>query len=129
MPAPSVPTYSAEALIAAHTTFINLIDTGTAGFVRIRSAADVLLAQVPLDDPCGTVNGTTGQITFAFDGRDESADATGTAAYAEFCESDGTVHLALPTQAGSSAVSGYLVLNTLAIVAGGPVEILSATIG
>lgn len=84
---------------------------------------------MPLDDPAGTVNGTTGQFTFAFDGRDESANASGTAAYAEVCDSDGTVHLALPTQAGSSAVSGYLVLNTLTIVSGLPVEILTATLG
>ena len=80
-------------------------------------------------DPCGTVNGTTGQITIAMDGRDESADASGTAAYGEFCDSDGLVHLSLPAQEGSSAVSGFLVLNTLSIVAGGPVEVLSATIG
>lgn len=130
MPAPASPTYSAAALVAAHTSFRDLIDSGaSAGFVRIRSAADALLAQVPLSDPCGSVNGTTGQLTFSFSGRDESADATGTAAYAEFCDSDGDVHLALPAQAGTAAVSGKLVLNTLAIVAGGPVEILSATIG
>lgn len=130
MPAPLVATYSADALIAAHTSFRDLIDSGAgAGSVKIRSAADVLLATIPLDDPCGTVNGTTGQLTFAFDGRDESADASGTAAYAEFCDSDGDVHLALPAQAGSVAVSGKIVLNTLTIVANGPVEILSATIG
>ena len=130
MPAPSVATYSAAALVAAHTSFKTLIDAGSAGgSIKIRDAADVLLAQVPLSDPCGTVNGTTGQLTIAMDGRDESADASGTAAYGEFCDSDGLVHLSLPAQEGSSAVSGYLVLNTLSIVAGGPVEVLSATIG
>jgi hypothetical protein len=39
------------------------------------------------------------------------------------------VHLALPAQAGTVAVSGKLVLNTLTVVAGGPVEVLSATVG
>ncbi len=130
MAVPTVATYSAAALIAAHTSFRDLIDSGSAaGFVRIRDSSDVLLAQVPLDDPCGSVNGTTGQLTFAFDGRDESANASGTAAYAEFCDSDGDVHLALPAQAGSTAVAGKIVLNTLTIVSGGPVEILSATVG
>ncbi|MEY2653624.1 MAG: hypothetical protein RLZZ524_652 [Pseudomonadota bacterium] len=130
MPAPSVATYSAAALVAAHTSFRDLIDSGSgAGFVRLRTSADSLLAQVPLSDPCGSVNGTTGQLTFSFSGRDESADNTGTAAYAEFCDSDGDVHLALPAQAGTVAVSGKIVLNSLAIVAGGPVEITSATIG
>lgn len=130
MPAPSVATYSAAALVAAHTSFRDLIDSGSgAGYVTIRSAADVLLAQVPLNDPSGSVNGTTGQITFSFSGRDESADATGTAAYAEFCNSSGTVYLSLPAQAGTVAVAGKIVLNTLSIVSGGPVEIVSATIG
>ena len=130
MSAPTEATYSVAALVAAHTSFRDLIDSGaSAGFVRIRTSADALLAQVPLNDPCGAVNGTTGQLTFSFSGRDESADATGTAAYAEVCDSDGDVHLALPVQAGTAAVSGKLVLNTLSIVSGGPVEILSATIG
>jgi hypothetical protein len=130
MPAPGSATYSAAALVAAHTALRDVIDGGSsAGFIRIRSSTDVLLAQCPLDDPCGTVNGTTGRLTFALDGRDESADASGTAAYGEICDSTGAVHLALPAQAGSVAVAGKLVLTTLTIVAGAPVEILSATIG
>lgn len=130
MPAPSSATYSAAALVAAHTSFKTLIDAGSgAGSIKIRDSADVLLAQVPLSDPCGSVNGTTGQLTFSIAGPDTSADATGTAAYGEFCDSDGLVHLSLPTQAGGVAVSGKLVLNTLSIVAGGPVAILSAIIG
>lgn len=130
MPAPSSATYSAAALVAAHTSFKTLIDAGSgAGSIKIRDSADVLLAQVPLSDPCGSVNGTTGQLTFSIAGPDTSADATGTAAYGEFCDSDGLVHLSLPAQAGSTAVAGKLVLNTLSIVAGGPVAIISATIG
>lgn len=130
MPAPLVATYSAAALIAAHTSFRDLIDSGSAaGFVRIRDAADVLLAQVPLIDPCGNVDGTTGQLTFSIAGPDTSADASGTAAYAEFCDSDGDVHLALPAEVGTVPVSGKMVFNTLSIIAGGPVEIISATVG
>ncbi|MEY2656072.1 MAG: hypothetical protein RLZZ524_3100 [Pseudomonadota bacterium] len=130
MAVPSVATYSGAALVAAHTSFRDLIDSGSgAGYVNIRSSADVLLAVCPLADPCGSVHGTTGQLTFSFNGRDESANASGTAAYAEFCDSDGDVHLALPAQAGTVAVAGKIVLNTLTIVSGAPVEILSATIG
>ena len=130
MAVPSSATYSAAALVAAHTSFKDLIDAGSAGgSIKIRDAADVLLAQVPLSDPCGSVNGTTGQLTFSIAGLDSSADASGTAAYGEFCDSDGLVHLSLPAQAGTVAVSGKLVLNTLSIVAGGPVAIISATIG
>ena len=130
MAVPSVATYSAAALVAAHTAFKDLIDAGTAGgSIKIRDAADVLLATIPLTDPCGTVNGTTGQLTITMAGRDESADANGTAAYGEFCDSNGLVHLSLPAQAGSAAVSGKIVINALTIVAGGPVEVLSATVG
>lgn len=130
MAVPSVATYSAAAKIAAHTAFRDLIDVGAgAGSIKIRSASDVLLAVVPLADPCGAVNGTTGVLTLAMAGRDESADATGTAAYAEICDVAGAVQLALPAQAGGSVVSGYIVFNTLSIVAGAPVEVLSATIG
>lgn len=130
MPAPTTATYSAAALVAAHTAFKDLIDAGTgAGSIKIRDAADVLLAQIPLTDPCGSVNGTTGQLTITPSARDESADATGTAAYGEFCDSAGLVHLSLPAQAGSTAVSGKLVINSLSILASGPVEVLSATVG
>lgn len=130
MPAPTVATYSAAALIAAHTSFRDLIDSGSgAGFVRIRDSGDVLLAQVPLSDPCGTVSGTTGQLTFSVVGPDTAADATGTAAYGEVCDSDGDVHLSLPSQVGTSAAAGKIVLNTLSIVSGAPVTILGATIG
>jgi hypothetical protein len=130
MPAPSTATYSAAALVAAQTTLRDLIDAGSgAGFVRVRDSADVLLAQVPLSDPCGTVNGTTGQLTISIAGADTSADATGTAAYCQICDSAGTVHLSLPAQAGTTAVSGKIVFNTLSIVSGGPVEVLTATIG
>lgn len=129
MPAPSVATYSAAALIAAHTSFRDLIDTGAGtGSIKIRSSADVLLATHPLLDPCGTVNGTTGQLTLSL-GTRPNAVATGTAAYAEICDVAGAVQLALPAQAGSAAVSGKLVLNTLSLVSGGPVEILTAVIG
>lgn len=130
MAVPSVATYSAAALVAAHTSLKDLIDAGAgAGSIKIRDSADVLLAQVPLTDPCGSVNGTTGQLTITPSARDESADASGTAAYGEFCDSAGLVHLSLPAQAGSAAVSGYIVLNTLTIVAAGPVEVVSVTIG
>lgn len=88
-----------------------------------------LLATVVCADPAGTVDSQTGQLTFASMTRDESADADGQASFGRLVNGDGNAVIDLPTQAGTSAVSGYLVLNTLDIVAGGPVEILSATIG
>ncbi len=131
MPAPETYTYSVAALVAAHTAFRDLIDghATLAGSLKIRDTADVLLGTIPLDDPCGSVDGGTGQLTFAITGREEGADAAGTAAYGEFCDGAGDVHLALPCEAGTAPVAGRLVLNTLTIVAGAPIEAVSATVG
>lgn len=130
MPAPASATYSAAAKIAAHTAFLNLLEAGAGvGRIRVRSASDVLLAEIMLNDPGGTVNGTTGQLTLSIAGPDVSANATGTAAYGELTDSDGLVHLALPCMSGTVAVPGFLVLNALNIVIYGPVEILSCVLG
>lgn len=130
MPAPTVATWAASVLVTVHTAVRDAIDGGSgAGIIRIRDAADVLLATITLDDPCGSVNGTTGQLTLAIDARDESADATGTAAYGEICTSAGTVIVAMPAQAGSTPVAGKIVMPSLSIASGAPVEVLSATVG
>ena len=130
MPAPSVATYSAAAKIAAHTALLTLIDTGAgAGAIKLRTSADALLGTIPLTDPAGTVNGTTGQLTLTPDGRDESADASGSAAYAEICAVNGDVVLSLPCQEGTSAVANKCVINDINVAAGFPIELVSLTIG
>ncbi|AUN95401.1 hypothetical protein [Pseudazoarcus pumilus] len=131
MPAPETYEWSAAAIIAAHTAVRDLIDAHATlpGAVLVRDAADVLLGTITLTDPCGTVNGTTGQLAFDFDGREDDADAGGTIAYVEFVDGDGTVHLALPAEAGTEAVSGKAVFNTLTVVAGAPIEMVAAVVG
>ena len=130
MAVPLAATYSIAALVVAHTAFRDLIDAGAgAGSIKIRDSADVLLAQVPLSDPCGSVDALTGRLTFAIAGPDTSADAGGNAAYGEFCDSDGLVHLSLPAVQGSASIAGKIVLNTLAIIAAQPVSVAVATVG
>lgn len=130
MPIPTAAEFSVAARVAAHTALRDLIDAGSsAGYIAVRGDALQLLATIPLADPCGTVNGTTGQLTLSIAGSDTSADATGTAAYAEVCDSTGAVHLSLPAQAGTTWVAGKIVLNSLSIVTGTEVSILSAVIG
>lgn len=129
MPAPSVATYAASVKVAAHTAFLALIDASSNALIRIRDSADVLLAECVCSDPAGTVNGTTGTLTFSAVTTDSSANNSGTAAYGEICDSAGTVLLSLPAQAGSTAVSGKIVINTLTIAAGGPVAIVSIVVG
>lgn len=129
MPAPGSPTYSGAAKVAAHTAFRDAVDSGSgAGTIKIYDAADVLLATITLTDPCGTVNGTTGQLTLTASGA-ATAVATGTAAWCTITNSSGTVYLSLDAQAGTSAVSGKIVLNSLSIISGGAVSLVSATIG
>jgi hypothetical protein len=128
MAAPGAYTYSAEALILAQTSFLDLVDTGTAGSIKLRDDADVLLAQIPLDLPCGTVDGA-GQLTITASGPDSDADASGVCTYAEICESDGTVALSLPAEEGAAPVSGKVVLTNTTIVAGAEVSLVSCTIG
>ena len=127
MPAPSAATYSAAAAIAANTAFRDLLDSGSNALLRIRNSGDTLLVQFTLSDPCGTVNGTTGVLTITPPSATNAA-ASGTAAYAELCTSTGTVHLALPAEAGTTAVVGKIVLNTLSLVSGAPVNITSIVV-
>jgi hypothetical protein len=127
MPAPSVATYSGAAKVAANTAFRDTLDSGSNALLRIRDASDVLLVSFTLSDPCGSVNGTTGVLTITAPSATNAA-ASGTAAYAELCTSGGTVHLSLPAQAGTSAVDGKVVINTLALVSGAPVSVVSIVI-
>lgn len=129
MPAPLSATYSLAVLVAARTAFLNLIDAGTgAGKIKVRSSTDALLVSIPLSDPGGTVSGVTGVLTLSIPAA-VNATATGTAAYAEITDSDDAVLLSLPAQQGTATVSGKIVLNSLSLVTGSPVQILSATIG
>src|SRR5574337_220546 len=129
MPAPPSATYSVAARVAAHTAFLGLIDAGSGpGKIKIRNSADALLVSIPLSDPGGSVNGSTGQLTLSIPAA-VNASATGTAAYGEITDSDDTVLLSLPAQQGTAAVSGKIVLNSLSLALGSPVQILGATIG
>lgn len=126
MPAPASAIFSAAARVAAQTSLLGLIDAGSgAGKLRVRSAADVLLWEAPFTDPAGSVNGTTGVLTITFPAGSPNAVATGTAAYGEVVDSANTVIWSAPAEAGSTAVAGKVVLNTLAIVSGSPVTPVS----
>ena len=130
MPAPLVATYSVASLVAAHTAFRDLVDAGVGtSRIDILSSSDVVLASVPLTRPCGTVDPGTGRLTITPDGIDASAAATGTAAYGRFCDGAGVVHLSLPAQSGGGAVPGKLVMSSLSIELGWPVEVIFATVG
>lgn len=118
-------------LIAVHTAGKTTIDAGgAAGKLEIYSAAGTRLSTLPLSYPCGTVSGTTGQLTITFGARDEQAEASGTAAYAKVLTSASLVLIDnIPCAAGTSAVADTCVLTSLTITQGAPVEGVSFTIG
>jgi hypothetical protein len=122
--------YSAPALVAAHTAFLNLLDAESGNAtVAVRSASHVLLGVITLTDPAGSVNGSTGQLTLTVSTREESAPATGDISYIEVRDGAGTVHLTIPAVYGRDPVPGYAVFNTLFVDIGKPIELDSITIG
>lgn len=121
-------TFSTEVRSACSNAILDLIDAGSgAGAIKLYTDDDVLLAEIPLDDPAGTVD-EDGLLTLAIDGTD-TALATGICTYATVSDSDDNVLVTLPVQEGEEAVSGYLVINSESIFQGVTVSILSATIG
>ena len=129
MPAPAAYFYSATAKVDAQTAFRDLIDAGTgAGKIFLYDEQDVLLAEIPLNDPCGTVD-VAGLLTITASGPDTSADASGTCTWGEIADSDDLVHLTLPALQAVNPVAGYLVLNSTQIISGTEVTLSSCVIG
>ena len=129
MPAPGIYTWADDIYVSAHQAVVANIDAGASfAYWDILDQADTVLATLLLDDPCATVNGTTGQITFSFTGG-EVGLVTGTASWARMYDSDGNPKLWMPTAVGTVAVSGFFVMNTTSIILGAPVGVASATVG
>ena len=130
MSVPTEPTYSVEAKYDANVALLALIDASSnPGVIRLRDDADVLLAELTLDSPGGSVSAVTGALTLDVAGPDNDVDAGGVCAYAEVCDGDDNVHLALPAQEGTEAEAGYLVLNNTTLIQGGTVSLSSVVIG
>ena len=124
--------YSSDAWVAAHTGLINKILDDTGGEPKIKlydnSGSPVKLAEFVIDDVTSAVNGTTGEITITIATQEDAALAGGTAAYIDFCDGAGAVHCRMSCQQGTEAVAGKCVMNTLSIISGAPVDILSCSI-
>lgn len=85
---------------------------------------DVLLGTLTLSDSAGTV--ATGSITFGAITQDNAADATGKARRAALLDSDDT--LACELDVTATGGDGAIKLNTVNIVAGGPILMNSLVI-
>lgn len=127
-----------DTIDALATAFITLIDAAVAaGVIKIYTAAQpasaetaitdqTLLAEIPFNDPCGTVGAGTGVLTMDVDPvlEDASANATGTAAWARIEDGDGNTIF----DCNVGTADATIILNTTSIVAGGPVQITAFTI-
>jgi len=128
MPAPADYVFSDAVKTTANTGVRDAIDGGAgAGVLNIYDASDNLLVAITLDDPCGTVS-SGGQLTITATSAG-TAIADGTASWGEFTDSTGTWVLQAPVAAGASAVSGDIVLSSIAIVTGAELTLVSATVG
>lgn len=114
------------------------IDAGSGpGYLQVRSGtipADVatavtgtLLGTLTFADPCGVVGTpTVGALTMSPIIQDSSADLTGTATWARIFDSAGVAVMDIDISATGGG--GTLQLNTVNIVAGGPILISSFVI-
>jgi len=120
-------TYSSTVKDNRLTQVVNAIDGGVgAGLLRIyTSAYGTLLAELTLNDPCGTVS--SGVLTFdnTPEPADSSANATGTAAIARITDSSGTMVVEGLT-VGTSATD--IIINSTSITSGQTVTMTSGTI-
>jgi len=122
--------YSAAVKIAVHTAVLDLLSTGsgTAGLKLMAGATE--LATIPLDHAGSSVDGTTGALTIVQETGGTTAVASGTVTSAQLLDRDGAIlDDARAVQAGSSPVSGKVVLSSLTILIGGQVDLVSFVIG
>lgn len=125
MPAPSRLTFEPAVLNAMNTELLGYLDPGS--HIRLWSETDVLIAEFPLDDPAGAVDGTTGVLTLEITDPD-LALVTAVCTYATVEDPNDDVVFSVPVQEGPAPVGGFIVLNSTNISQGVLVTILSATI-
>lgn len=116
--------YDAATRTSRMTAVRDAIDAGVAaGKLEILDAGNVLLAELTLSDPCGTVSGDV--LTFSAITSDTSANANGTASKAQIKDSAAVVRVSGLTVGTSGA---NINLNSVAISAGQQVSITSASV-
>lgn len=84
----------------------------------------VLLGAVTFSDPSGTISG--GVLTFGTVTQDSAADASGTASWVRIKASTGTV--VIDGDVTNTGGTGFVKMNTTAIVAGGPIQVSSGAL-
>ena len=116
--------YAAAVRTARMNAVLTAIDQDVgAGKLQILTSADVLLAELPLSDPAGSVSGDV--LTFAAITTDTSANNSGTASKAQITDNSGDAIITGLTVGTSGA---NINLSSVSITAGQQVAITSATL-
>ena len=119
--------YSLAAAVAIREALRAQIIAGAADpSIVIYDAAGVVLASVTIDPETSVVDPVTADLSLVISAQEDSAPASGTASYGRVLDGDGDPVVQLPCVAGSVAVPGYLVVNSLTVVESAPFEILTA---
>lgn len=130
MPAEYLTSWRPSAIIAAHNALLALLDADALpAKMTAHDASDTLLATVTLGDPAGVVNGTTGLLTLTIAAQEESAPAGGNVSYWTIRDGAGVAYRSLEAIESTTPVPGKITMNTVAVLAGGPVQILAASVG
>lgn len=130
MPAPADITFSVSVVASANAALLAAIDASTsAATITLRSDADVALAVYTLTKPAGTVHGTSGVLTLTPVVDQVNAAATGVATWAEIADGNGVAVVSMPCIEGTATISGRCVLNSVTLVSGTPVTLMSVTFG
>lgn len=129
MTVPVQTTYNEATLTAINTELLAQIEAeGTSGCsIVLKDADDAVLATIPLADPPGQIE-EDGILTLNPDGEDPSA-LEGTVAYAEVWDADDNWVVKVPAVESVSAVYGKVALNSLLILEGSTVSLVSFSIG
>lgn len=128
MAAEYLSSWKPSAIYASNSALLTLLDAAaTAAKVTIHNSSDTLLATITLDDPSGTLNGTTGELTLTA-ATNGSVSASGTASYATLRDGDNTAYRSLPCSQGTSPLTGYCVISTLALSSGEPIQLVSFSV-
>lgn len=122
--------YTLSARTVAHQALLDRLSEGASGTASINLyAGATLLVSLPLDHAASAVNAGTGVLVLE-PGDPAEAVASGTGTLATLVARDGVVlHDAIPVETGTSPVDGKVVFSSLAIIAGGLVSLVSASIG
>jgi hypothetical protein len=120
------------------TALRDLIDIGGGGGIQFyegsdvpaspeTAATDLLLGEIPLADPCGTIGDSGGLATLTLSvPRTVTAVATGVIGWARFVDGAGVAHCDRVAVAAGSA--GAVVVTELQVYLGGEMQLLSCVI-